>query len=120
MNKTLCMTILACAALSLAADPVRQAREQLALVKPEAARRALADLKNNPKYDYAKNAAAIEALISQVDKVKADLEKGDAAAKAAAVQLVGSRTRCSTSTKFSASTARSVTRAARSADAAAA
>ena len=88
MNKTLCMTILACAALSLAADPVRQAREQLALVKPEAARRALADLKNNPKYDYAKNAAAIEALISQVDKVKADLEKGDAAAKAAAVQLV--------------------------------
>ena len=88
MNKTLCMTILACAALSLAADPVRQAREQLALVKPEAARRALADLKGNPKYDYAKNAAAIEALISQVDKVKADLEKGDAAAKAAAVQLV--------------------------------
>ena len=88
MNKTLCMTILACVALSLAADPVRQAREQLALVKPEAARRALADLKNNPKYDYAKNAAAIEALISQVDKVKADLEKGDAAAKAAAVQLV--------------------------------
>ena len=88
MKQIFWTSLFACAALSLAADPVRQAREQLALVKPEAARRALADLKNNPKYDYAKNAAAIEALISQVDKVKADLEKGDAAAKAAAVQLV--------------------------------
>ena len=89
--KNIFMTVVTvCAALTLVAaiDPVRQAREQLALVKPDAARRALADLKNNPKYDYAKNAAAIEALISQVDKVKADLEKGDAAAKAAAVQLV--------------------------------
>ena len=88
MKQIFWTSLFACAALSLAADPVRQAREQLALVKPEAARRALADLKNNPKYDYTKNAAAIEVLISQVDKVKADLEKGDAAAKAAAVQLV--------------------------------
>ncbi len=90
MKQIFWTSLFACAALSLAAAPdsVRQAREQLALVKPEAARRALADLKNNPKYDYAKNAAAIEALISQVDKVKTDLEKGDAAAKAAAVQLV--------------------------------
>ena len=90
MKQTFWTSLFACAALSLAAapDPVRQAREQLALVKPDAARRALADLKNNPKYDYAKNAAAIEALISQVDKVKADLEGGDDAAKAAAVQLV--------------------------------
>ena len=89
--KNIFMTVVTvCAALTLVAaiDPVRQAREQLALVKPDAARRALTDLKNNPKYDYAKNAAAIEALISQVDKVKADLEKGDDAAKAAAVQLV--------------------------------
>ncbi len=90
MNQTLCTFLLACAALSLAAapDPVRQAREQLALVKPDAARRALADLKGNPKYDYAKNAAAVEALLVKIDQVRNDLEKGDDAAKAAAVQLV--------------------------------
>ena len=90
MKQTLWTFLLACAALSLAAapDPVRQAREQLALVKPDAARRALADLKGNPKYDYAKNAAAIEALLAKIDQVRTDLEKGDDAAKAAAVQLV--------------------------------
>ena len=139
MNQTLCTFLLACAALSLAAapDPVRQAREQLALVKPDAARRALADLKGNPKYDYAKNAAAVEALLAKIDQVRNDLEKGDDAAKAAAVQLVEcyrkamlanpildarrcSRTRSWTSTRYSACTARSTDRAARSADAAAA
>ena len=90
MKQIFWISLFACAALSLAAAPdsVRQAREQLALVKPEAARRALADLKNNPKYDYAKNAAAIEALLARIDQVRTDLEKGDAAAKAAAVQLV--------------------------------
>ena len=90
MKQTFWTFLFACAALSLAAapDPVRQAREQLALVKPEAARRALADLKGNPKYDYAKNAAAVEALLSKIDQVRNDLEKGDDAAKAAAVQLV--------------------------------
>ena len=89
--KNIFMTaVTACAALTLAAavDPVRQAREQLALVKPDAARRALADLKGNPKYDYAKNSAAIEALLARIDQVRDDLEKGDDAAKAAAVQLV--------------------------------
>ena len=90
MKQIFWTSLFACAALSLAAAPdsVRQAREQLALVKPEAARRALADLKGNPKYDYAKNAAAIEALLAKIDQVRNDLEKGDAAAKAAAVQLV--------------------------------
>ena len=90
MKQTIWTFLYACAALSLAAapDPVRQAREQLALVKPDAARRALADLKGNPKYDYAKNAAAVEALLSKIDQVRNDLEKGDDAAKAAAVQLV--------------------------------
>ena len=90
MKQTLWTFLLACAALSLVAapDPVRQAREQLALVKPDAARRALADLKGNPKYDYAKNAAAVEALLAKIDQVRTDLEKGDDAAKAAAVQLV--------------------------------
>ena len=55
MKQIFWTSLFACAALSLAAapDPVRQAREQLALVKPEAARRALADLKNNPKYEKA-------------------------------------------------------------------
>ena len=91
MKQTLWTSLFACAAafsLAAAPDPVRQAREQLALVKPEAARRVLADLKGNPKYDYAKNAAAIEALLAKIDQVRADLEKGDDAAKAAAVQLV--------------------------------
>ena len=90
MKQTLWTFFLVSAALSLAAapDPVRQAREQLALVKPDAARRALADLKGNPKYDYAKNAAAVEALLAKIDQVRADLEKGDDAAKTAAVQLV--------------------------------
>ena len=90
MKHILCTVLAVGAVFALAAapDPVRQAREQIALVKPEAARRMLADLKGNPKYDYAKNSAAIEALISQLDKVKADLEKGDDAAKAAAVKLV--------------------------------
>ena len=67
---------------------MRQAREQLALVKPEAARRALADLKGNPKYDYAKHNPAVEALIARLDETKAALDGDDAAAKKAAVARV--------------------------------
>ena len=83
---------LAIPALLFAATPeetaARAAREQLALFKPEAARRAMADLKNSKGYDYARHNAAVEALIAKLDTVRSALEKGDAAQKAEAVKLV--------------------------------
>ena len=60
-----CATVLSAA--PNAAD-VRRAKEQLALFKPEAARRAMADLKANPKYDWARHNAAVEALIAKADE----------------------------------------------------
>ena len=86
--------VCACAALAaVAATPeqgaaVRRAREQLARFTPEAARRAMADLKTNPKYDYAKHNPAVEALIERLDAVKTALAKGTDAEKADAVKLV--------------------------------
>ena len=82
--------LLALAALSAAAAPdaVRQAREQLALFNPEAARRAMADLKSNPKYDWAKHNAAVEALIAKRDFAQEALAGKDTAKQAEAVALV--------------------------------
>ena len=71
-----------------AEQAVRRAREQLVRFSPEAARRAMADLKSNPKYDWAKYNPAVEALIAHLDETKAALETGDAAAKATAVARV--------------------------------
>lgn len=77
----------------LAATPeeaaaARRAREQLLRFTPEAARRAMADLKANPKYDWAKHNPAVEALIAKLDFAKRALEKGTDAEKAEAVKLV--------------------------------
>ena len=84
--------LFALAASASAAAPdaaaVRRAKEQLARFTPEAARRCMADLKANPKYDFAKHNAAVEALIANLDATKSALEKGDDAAKAAAVARV--------------------------------
>ena len=86
-----CMAALSAAA-ALAAAPdeaaVRRAKEQLLRFTPAAARRAMADLKANPKYDYAKHNAAVEALIASLDETKAALNGSDAAAKATAVARV--------------------------------
>ena len=79
------------AATAFSATPdaaaVRRAKEQLALFKPEAARRAMADLKSNPKYDWAKHNAAVEALIAKADEARAALAGKDAAKQAEAVLL---------------------------------
>ena len=82
--------LIAATALSAAPDAaaVRRAKEQLALFKPEAARRAMADLKSNPKYDWAKHNAAVEALIAKADEARAALAGKDAAKQAEAVALV--------------------------------
>ncbi len=72
-------------AMCAVADQVRQAKEQMAWFNPDAAKRALADLKSNPKYDYAKYAPAIEKMISEHEAVKNALDKGDATAKTNAV-----------------------------------
>ena len=80
------------AATAFSATPdaaaVRRAKEQLALFKPEAARRAMADLKSNPKYDWAKHNAAVEALIAKADEARVALAGKDAAKQAEAVALV--------------------------------
>ena len=67
--------LIAATALSAAPDAadVWRAREQMALFKPEAARRAMADLKANPKYDWAKHNAAVETLIAKEEAVRAAL-----------------------------------------------
>ena len=82
--------LIAATALSAAPDAadVRRAKEQLALFKPEAARRAMADLKANPKYDWAKHNAAVEALIAKADEVRAALAGKDAAKQEEAIALV--------------------------------
>lgn len=76
------------AAASVDADAIRAAQEQFALFKPDAARRAMADLKTNPKYDYAKHNAAVEALIARQDDVRTAFKKGTPEQKAEAVRLV--------------------------------
>ena len=82
------LTVAAAMAAAPDAAEVRRAREQLALFKPEAARRAMADLKANPKYDWAKHNAAVETLIAKADEVRAALAGKDAAKQAEAVALV--------------------------------
>jgi len=76
-------------ATSLSATPdaaaMRRAKEQLALFKPDAARRAMADLKTNPKYDWERHAAAVEALIAKEKDVRAALASGKGADKAIAL-----------------------------------
>ena len=52
---------------------VRAAREQMRVFNAAAARRFLADMKGNAKYDYAKHAPAIEALIEREGAVRAAL-----------------------------------------------
>ncbi|MBR0506864.1 MAG: hypothetical protein IJJ84_15800, partial [Kiritimatiellae bacterium] len=52
---------------------VRAAREQMRVFNAAAARRFLADMKGNAKYDYAKYAPAIEALIEKEQAVRAAL-----------------------------------------------
>ena len=84
-------SVAAIASVALAvpdAATVRRAKEQLALFKPEAARRAMADLKSNPKYDWAKHNAAVEALIAKADEARAALAGKDAAKQEEAVALV--------------------------------
>ncbi|MBO7166813.1 MAG: hypothetical protein J6V88_04725, partial [Kiritimatiellae bacterium] len=51
----------------------RSAAEQMMLFNSEAAKRFLADMKGNPKYDYAKYAPKIEALIAKENEVRATL-----------------------------------------------
>ena len=82
------LTVAAAMAAAPDAAEVRRAREQLALFKPEAARRAMADLKANPKYDWAKHNAAVETLIAKEDEVCAALAGKDAAKQAEAIALV--------------------------------
>ena len=80
------------AATAFSATPdaaaVRRAKEQLALFKPDAARRAMADLKSNPKYNWAKHNAAVEALIAKREFVQTALAGKDVAKQAEAVALV--------------------------------
>ncbi|MGN0845968.1 MAG: SUMF1/EgtB/PvdO family nonheme iron enzyme [Kiritimatiellia bacterium] len=83
-----CPALAVCAATPEANAAARRAREQLARFTPEAARRAMADLKTNPKYDYAKHNPAVEALIAKLDFARTALEKGTDAEKAEAVGLV--------------------------------
>jgi len=88
---TLCVAAMA-VATAFSASPeesaVRRAKEQLLRFTPAAARRAMADLKTNPKYDYAKHNPAVEALIANLDATKKALDGDDEAAKAAAVARV--------------------------------
>ena len=67
--------VFASAALSAAdAAAPRRAAEQLRYFSASAARRCLADLKANPKYDYAKWAPKVEALIAAEGDVRAALK----------------------------------------------
>ena len=92
MKSNIVFALTAFAAAAFAASPdaaaVRRAREQLLRFTPEAARRAMADLKNNPKYDWAKYNAAVEDLIAKLDETKNALDGDDDAAKEAAVERV--------------------------------
>jgi len=56
-----------------ASADVRAAREQMRVFSAAAARRFLADMKGNAKYDYVKHAPAIEALIEKEQAVRAAL-----------------------------------------------
>ncbi len=70
---------------------VRAAREQMRVFNAAAARRFLADMKGNAKYDYAKHAPAIEALIAQEQAVRAAL----GGSRSCATETGGSRS-CAT------------------------
>ena len=76
-----------------AGGDVRAAREQMRVFSAAAARRFLADMKGNAKYDYAKYAPAIEALIEKEQAVRAAL----GGSQLAATETGGSRS-CATET----------------------
>ena len=64
---------------------VLRTKEQLDRFSSDAAKRFLADMKGNPKYDYAKYAPAVEKLIAEIDEVKKALDGKDKAKQDAAV-----------------------------------
>ena len=66
--------VFASVALSAADAAAHRAAEQLRYFSASAARRGLADLKANPKYDYAKWAPKVEALIAAEGDVRAVLK----------------------------------------------
>src|SRR5574344_922613 len=81
-------SVLAVLSLSVSAadtPAVRRAREQFRWFKPEAARLALADLKQNPKYDYAKWSKAVEDVIAHQKDIGQWLDSNDPAENAKAV-----------------------------------
>src|SRR5574344_274216 len=81
-------SVLAVLSLSVSAadtPAVRRAREQFRWFKPEAARLALSDLKQNPKYDYAKWSKAVEDVIAHQKDIGQWLDSNDPAENAKAV-----------------------------------
>ena len=81
-------SVLAVLSLSVSAadtPAVRRAREQFRWFKPEAARLALADLKQNPKYDYAKWSKAVEDVIAHQKDIDHWLDSNDPAENVKAV-----------------------------------
>ncbi|MBQ9432223.1 MAG: SUMF1/EgtB/PvdO family nonheme iron enzyme [Kiritimatiellae bacterium] len=92
-ERFLALTLLALSSSCLFADTpdaadVRRAQEQLRWFQPEAARRALADLKRNPKYEWERHHQAVEALIDNLDEIRNALKSGDPARCAGAVKAV--------------------------------
>ncbi len=65
---------------------VMQAKEQMAWFNPAAAKRLLADLKKNPKYDYTKYGTVIERMIAGHTRVRKDLAHADLAVRKAAAK----------------------------------
>ncbi len=65
---------------------VMQAQEQMAWFNPDAAKRVLAELKGNPKYDYAKHGTVIEKMIVDHARVRRDLQSADVAVRKAAAK----------------------------------
>ena len=78
MEKKLLFVLAACAAIVLPANAedaaTHRVAEQLRYFSASAARRGLADLKANPKYDYGKWAPKVEALIAAEGDVRAVLK----------------------------------------------
>src|SRR5574344_854849 len=88
LNRFVLLPVLAFLSLSVwAADTpaVRRAREQFRWFKPEAARLALADLKQNPRYDSARWSRVIEGVIAHQQDIAQWLASNDPAENARAV-----------------------------------
>ena len=75
------------ASAAITEPSVNRTKEQLKRFDPAAAKRFLADMKGNPKYDYAKHAPAVDKLVNEIDRVKADLDSGDKAKQDSAVAV---------------------------------